>query len=198
MSLIHRPMRAGIIVIAGLAMTAMTGALATPALAAASSAAPRYVALSGSAIATRDAVTGSYSSSRMSIEVALAPRNEAGLNSLLRGLYTQGSGTYHDWLAKGQFDARFAPAAATRAAVERYLSQRGLTVEAPPSPFLVRAVGTSATVSAAFDTTLNTYTGSGGARFFANSTAATQATSDSLSSATKLHYVRTSAPLSPE
>ena len=171
MSLIHRPTRAGVVVIAGLAMTAMTGALATPALAAASSATPRYVALSGSAVATRDAVTGSYSSSRMSIEVALAPRNEARLTALLAGLYTKGSGTYHDWLAKGQFNARFAPAAATRAAVERYLSQRGLTVEASSSPFLVRAAGSSRQISAAFQTTLHTYAGSRGARFFANSTA---------------------------
>jgi phospholipid/cholesterol/gamma-HCH transport system substrate-binding protein len=36
------------------------------------------------------------------------------------------------------------------------------------------------------------------AAFFANSTAATQATSNSLSSTAELHYVRTSAPLSPE
>jgi subtilase family serine protease len=171
MRLIHRPMRAGVIVIAGLAMTAMTGALATPALAAASGAAPRYVALSGSVTATRDPVTGSYSSSRMSIEVALAPRDEAGLNAMLQALYTQGSGAYHDWLAKGQFDARFAPAATTRAAVDSYLSQRGLTVEASSSPFLVRAVGSSQQVSAAFETTLHTYAGSRDTRFFANSTA---------------------------
>jgi subtilase family serine protease len=171
MSLIHRPMRAGVIVIAGLAMTAMTGALATPALAAASGAAPRYVTLSGSATVTRDAVTGTYSSSRMSIEVALAPRDGAGLNAMLQALYTEGSASYHDWLAKGQFDARFAPTAATRAAVASYLSQRGLTVEASSSPFLVRAAGSSEQISAAFETTLHTYAGSRGARFFANSTA---------------------------
>jgi subtilase family serine protease len=172
MSLIHRPVRACAIAVVGLAMTAMTGALATPALAAASAAAPRYVALSGSVTAaTHDPVTGSYSSSRMSVEVALAPRDEAGLNSLLQGLYTKGGGSYHDWLAKGAFDARFAPTPAARAAVDRYLAQRGLTVAGSSSPFLVRAVGSSAQMSAAFQTTLHTYAGPRGARFFANSTA---------------------------
>ena len=171
MSLIHRPLRAGLIAVLGLAMSAMTGAFATSALASPAAAAPRYVALTGSATATTDAATGSYSSSRMSIEVALAPRNEAGLNSLMRGLYTRGSGSYQDWLAKGQFDARFAPAAATRAAVGQYLRQRGLTVEASSSPFLVRAVGSSQQVATAFQTSLDTYKGTGGARFFANSTA---------------------------
>jgi len=171
MSLIHRRLRAGLIAVLGLAMIAMTGAFATSALASPAAAAPRYVALTGSATATTDAATGSYSSTGMSIEVALAPRNAAGLNSLLRGLYTRGSGDYQRWLAKGQFDARFAPGAATRSAVAGYLRQHGLAVGASSSPFLVRATGSSRQVSAAFQTSLHTYKGTGGARFFANSTA---------------------------
>jgi subtilase family serine protease len=172
MELVHRPARAGAIAILALAMTATTGALTTSALASSAAAVPRYVALAGSAAGTHDAVTGDYSSSRMSVAVALAPRNGAGLNSLLRALYTQGSGRYQDWLAKGQFDTLFAPPAATRSAVGRYLSQHGLTVEDSSSPFLVTAVGSSRQVSAAFQTSLRTYKGAGGARFFANSTAA--------------------------
>jgi subtilase family serine protease len=171
MSVIHRPLRAGLIAVIGLAISAMTGAFATSALASPAAAAPRYVALSGSATATHSAATGSYSSSRMSIEVALAPRDGAGLNSLLEALYTRGSGIYHDWLARGQFDARFAPPAATRAAVARYLRQSGLTVEASSSPFLVRALGSSQQVSAAFQTSLRTYKSTGSGPFFANSTA---------------------------
>ncbi len=171
MSLIHRPLRAALIAVLGLAMSAMTGAFATSALASATSAAPRFVALSGSATTTHDSVAGSYSNSRMSVEVALAPRDPAGLNALLQAQYTKGGGQYQDWLARGQFDARFAPAAATRAAVDRYLAQQGLTVTASASPFLVRAVGTSAQVSAAFQTTLRTYSGTRGTRFFANATA---------------------------
>ncbi len=171
MRLTHRPMRAGLIAVLGLAMSAMTGAFATSALASPTAAAPRFVALSGSATATTYAATGSYSSSRMSIEVALAPRHNAALNALLRALYTKGNRKYHHWLAKGQFDAFFAPAAATRSAVGRYLTQSGLKLEASSSPFLVRAVGSSQQVSAAFQTTLRTYKGAGGAAFFANSSA---------------------------
>src|SRR5262249_15198189 len=52
------------------------------------------------------------------------------------------------------------------------LSQSGLRVESTASPFLVRASGTSAQVSAAFRTTLTRYRSSRGTQFFANSTAA--------------------------
>jgi len=171
MRLTQRPIRAGLIAVLGLAITAMTGAFASSALASPTASAPRFVALSGSATPTTDHATGSYRSSRMSIEVALAPRNKAGLNSLLRALYTKGSGSYQRWLAKGQFDARFAPTAATRSAVGRYLRQEGLKVEASSSPFVVRALGSSQQISAAFQTSLHTYKGTGGAAFFANSTA---------------------------
>jgi kumamolisin len=171
MVLIHRPARAGVIAVLALAMTAMTGALTTSALASPAVAAPRYVALTAGAAATGGTVTGSYSSSRMSIEVALAPRDGTELNSLLQALYTKGNRHYQDWLVKGDFDARFAPSAGTRSAVRQYLLQHGLTVEASASPFLVRAAGSSGQVSAAFQTSLRSYKGTGGARFFANSTA---------------------------
>jgi len=171
LSLFHRPARVGAVAVLGLAMTAATGAFAATALASPSAATPRYVALSGSVLSNHAAKMGSYSSSRMSVEVALAPRNEASLNSLLAGLYTKGSHSYQHWLAKGQFDRRFAPSAATRIAVGHYLASQGLSVGRSSSPFLVRAVGSSAKISAAFQTTLSTYKGTGGARFFANQSA---------------------------
>ena len=83
---------------------------ATAAVAAAPSAAARYVATKDSLPATTDARTGLQRSARMSVEVALAPRDEAGLNAALKALYTKGSGRYEHWLAKRQFDARYAPA----------------------------------------------------------------------------------------
>ena len=49
----------------------------------------------------------------MSVEVALAPRDEAGLNAELKAVYTQGSGQYDQFLRKGQFDANYAPTTAT-------------------------------------------------------------------------------------
>src|SRR5262249_11897442 len=132
---------------------------------------PRYVALSGSLTPTRDAIAGGYSSARMSVEVALAPRDQARLTTLLKALYTRGSGRYEHWLAKGQFDARFAPATATRSAVSAYLRHSGLTARPSASPFLIRATGSSARISAAFRTTLSSYRAADGTRFFANSAA---------------------------
>jgi subtilase family serine protease len=168
MGLIHRPVRGAAIAVIGLAMTAATGAFAASALAS-GPAAPRYVALAGSAAGAGAASTGSYSSPRMSVEVALAPRHPVLLNRLLRALYTKGSRKYEHWLAKGQFDKRFGPSAATVAAVDHYLSQEGLTVTRSSSPFLVSAAGSSRRVSAAFDTRLEKYSSARG-RFFANAT----------------------------
>ena len=172
MGLIHLPVRAGAVAVLGLAITALTGAFASSAaVAAASSGVPRFVTLGGSLTPTTDHVTGAYSSSRMSVEVALAPRNPAALISMLRGLYTRDSGTYHHWLANGQFDARFSPAAAARAAVDRYLTASGLRVQRASSPFLVLATGSSQRVSAAFRTVLSTYRDPRGVRYFSNSAA---------------------------
>ncbi len=52
----------------------------------------------------------------MSVEVALAPRNAGALNATLAALYNPRSSSYQHWLAKGQFDARFAPSQAATAA----------------------------------------------------------------------------------
>jgi subtilase family serine protease len=168
MGLFRRPVRAGAIAVLGLAMTAMTGAFTTSAQAS-GPAAPRYVALAGSAAGTGAAKVGGYSSPRMSVEVALAPRHPGMLDRLLQALYTKGSRQYERWLAKGQFDKLFGPTAATVAAARDYLSREGLTVTSSPSPFLVSAVGSSRQVSAAFDTTLAEYSSARG-RFFANAT----------------------------
>ena len=121
---------------------------------------------SASALAARGTAAHGYNSKRMTIEVALAPRDQAGLHQLLGALYTPHSGSYHRWLGTGRFDARFAPSAATRAAVSGFLTGHGLTLRGAPSPFLVRATGTSAQVSAAFGTRLVTFGGRHGTRFF--------------------------------
>ena len=171
MRLINRPLRAAALAVLGLGLTAATGTLAVAAQAAPTSAAPHYVEVSGSLSAIDAASTGAYTSQRMTVEVALAPAHQAELNTELSALYTKGSGSYHHWLAKGQFDSRFSPTAATRTAVDKYLTRRGLTVERSSSPFLVRGVGSSRQVSSAFGTALTGYRNSRGQRFFANSTA---------------------------
>ena len=169
MRLNRRRAWAGAVPALGLTITLVSGGL-TPAAASVSSSAG-YVALSGSSPAVRAARMGSYSSGQMSVEVALAPQDQMGLNARLRAQYTEGSPGYHHWLAKGQFDKLYAPSAAKRSAVAAYLASSGLKVQPSASPFLVRAVGSSQQVSAAFRTTLSTYQAAGGSRFFANSTA---------------------------
>jgi subtilase family serine protease len=112
--------------------------------------------------------TGQMSASRMSVELVLQPGNSAGLNSLLDGLYTKGSADYDHWLSAGQFDSRFAPSRATVQAVTGYLQGKGLTVQKTVTPFLLRAVGSSAQIDAAFATTINNYRNAKGVKFFSN------------------------------
>jgi subtilase family serine protease len=116
--------------------------------------------------------TSQLSASRMSVEVVLQPGNEAGLTSLLDALYTPGSADYGHWLAAGQFDARFAPSRATVQAVTAYLRGKGLTVQKTVTPFLLRAVGSSAQIDAAFATTINNYRNAKGVTFYSNDSSA--------------------------
>jgi subtilase family serine protease len=171
--LLHRSRIAG--VAAGAAIIAVAGGLS----ATAATAAPRalsatgpaaYVTVSAVLPAARRAASGTYHSSRMSVEVVLAPRDKAALAGALKTAYAHPAGGGR-WLAKGQFAARYAPKAASRAAVAKYLRASHLKVSATSSPFLVRATGTSAQVSAAFRTSLKTYR-KNKTTYFANATAA--------------------------
>jgi kumamolisin len=173
MRLPHRPLRAGSVALLGLATVALTGALtsAQTATAATSAVTPHLAAVKGSLTATTDRMTGAHTAARMSVEVALAPRDQAGLSQSLAEVYSEGSAQYHQWLAKGQFDARYAPTAAERDAVEGYLRGQGLAVSSTSSAFLIRVTGSSARITAAFHTRLSNYVSGRGVRFFANSTA---------------------------
>ena len=167
MKLPHRPVRAGVVAVLGLGMTAAMGSLGSIAAAAAPAGPVPMVAIPNSVPATTDHQAGPFTSRNMTVQVALRPRNAAGMNRSLRAMYTKGSGSFHHWLAKGTFNARYAPTAATRNAVASYLRQAGLTIR-PASPFLVRASGSSAKVSAAFHTTLRNYRSKKGTRYYQN------------------------------
>ncbi len=147
----------------------LVGALALPATT--SAAGTPFTPLPGSATAGGKA-TGSFHSRSMSITVVLAPRNDAQLQSLLAGQQSAASPNYHHWLTKGQFAARFAPSAAERAR-RRALPGRSRTGRdrGSSSPFLIRAVGSSARVAGAFRTELRTYRGAKGTAYFSNASA---------------------------
>jgi subtilase family serine protease len=166
-----RPLRLGGAALLGLATIALTGSLtsANAATAASPPAASSLSALRNSLPATTDPQTGSYSAPSMTVEVALAPQNQAGLNSALQAIYTEGSSQYHQFLSAGQFDAQYAPSAAERASVASYLAGEGLTVASTSSPFLLSVTGSSAKITAAFHTSLSNYVDPRGIRYFQNS-----------------------------
>ena len=166
-----RPLRLGGAALLGLATIALTGSLtsANAATAASPPAASSLSTLRNSLPATTDPQTGSYSAPSMTIEVALAPQNQAGLNSALQAIYTEGSSQYHQFLSAGQFDAQYAPSAAEHASVASYLANEGLTVASTNSPFLLSVTGSSAKITAAFHTSLSNYVDPHGVRYFQNS-----------------------------
>jgi subtilase family serine protease len=147
------------------------GSLSAAAIASASTA-NSTTRIPGSYLPVNAAKTGQLSASRMSVEVVLQPGNAKGLNSLLDALYTKGSADYGHWLAAGQFDARFAPSRATVQAVTGYLQSKGLTVQKTVTPFLLRAVGSSTQIDAAFATTINNYRNAKGVTFYSNDSSA--------------------------
>jgi subtilase family serine protease len=148
----------------------LTSAFTSPAIAAVPSATTGFAVLSDSVATGHNADLGTMTSSQMSVEVALAPRDEAGLDRELAAVYDPAGGQYQHWLAKNQFNNRFAPASGTRDRVVSYLRASGLTVTNSSSPFLVRAVGSSSAISAAFRTSLHNYRSTTGVSYFANST----------------------------
>jgi subtilase family serine protease len=168
---IPRPLRLGSAALLGFATIALTGSLtsAYAATAAPPPAASSLSTLHNSLPATTDPQTGSYSAPSMTVEVALAPQNQAGLNSALQAIYTEGSSQYHQFLSAGQFDAQYAPSAAVRGAVASYLASEGLTVASTNSPFLLSVTGSSAKITAAFHTSLSNYVDPRGIRYFQNS-----------------------------
>jgi subtilase family serine protease len=167
----RRQLRVGGAAALGLAAVALAGAFAAApeATAATGGGTPGFTAIAGSQTHTTDPATGAFSAKQMSVEVALTPRDEAGLNSELNAVYTEGSGQYQKFLAKGQFDQLYAPTNATTSAVTSYLTSEGLSVSPTNSPFLLRATGSSAQVTSAFRTALTDYKDPRGIRYFANS-----------------------------
>ncbi len=139
--------------------------------AAAVAASDGFSAIAGSFKPTTDVDLGEFSSPNMTVEVALAPRNESQLSALLTSLYDSNSASYQQWLGKGEFYSRFAPSEAQIAAITEHLQASGLVVQPSSSPFLVRASGPSSVVEAAFKTTLHSYRNSKGTSYFSNTSA---------------------------
>ena len=173
MRMLPRPFRLGSAALLGFATIALAGSLTSANAATTGSppAAPSLSTLSNSLPSTTDPQTGAYTAPSMTVEVALAPRNQAGLNSALQAMYTEGSSQYQHFLSAGQFDAQYAPTAAEQASVASYLTSEGLSVASTSSPFLLSVSGPSAKITAAFHTTLSNYVDPRGIHYFQNSRA---------------------------
>jgi kumamolisin len=150
----------------------LTAGSLSAATAASASTAQSMAHIPGSFLPIHATKTGQMSASRMSVEVVLQPGDAKGLSSLMASLYTKGSADYGHWLSAGQFDSRFAPSSATVRAMTSYLQSKGLSVQRTGAPFLVRAIGSSTQVGAAFGTTINNYRNAQGKKFFSNNSAA--------------------------
>ncbi len=141
--------------------------------AAAAAASPAYISLSGSYSAPPPGarLRGSHATNQdLTISLVLQSRNSAALDSFMAELYDANSAQYHQWLGQGQFNALFAPSTAQTATATRFLEQAGLKVITSPSPFMVRATGSTARVQAAFKTHINDYVAANGRTFFQNDT----------------------------
>ena len=164
---------AGLVAVLAFALVGAGGAAAsTTAKVRAHVSAQSMTQIRGSLLPTTATKTGTLSSRQMSVEVVLAPGNESGLNSLLSDLYTPGSAEYGHWLAAGQFDSEFAPSQTTVQSITGYLQSQGLTVQRTLTPFLLRAVGSSGQIDAAFGTSLENYRNARGVNFYSNATPA--------------------------
>ena len=117
-------------------------------------------------------VMGAHASNQpMTITLTLQSSNAAQMTTLLTELYTPGNPLYHRWLGQGQFNRLFAPSASQIAAVTTFLKSGGLRIASTPSPFLVRATGTTAQVGTLLHTSITDYTAASGQQFFQNATA---------------------------
>ncbi len=104
------------------------------------------------------AVVGpSDAAATVTVDVALNPRDPAGLNAFVAAVSTPGSPRYHHFLAGGQFASTFGPTPETIASTRSWLTSAGLQ-PGPTSPdgLLIPATGTSAQMEQAFDVPLVT------------------------------------------
>ncbi|MGE5134393.1 MAG: protease pro-enzyme activation domain-containing protein [Gemmatimonadota bacterium] len=95
---------------------------------------------------------------RQQVSVYLAQPHAAAAARLAAAVSDPGSPLYGHFLSPAQYRSRFAPAAASAAAVSGYLRAAGLRVGAVPANRLyVPATGTAASLDRAFHTTLQRY-----------------------------------------
>jgi len=92
------------------------------------------------------------------VAIHLQLSNVAGLQAFLHDLYTPGTASYAKYLTPEQFRAAYSPSASAVAAVQSFLSQKGLTVTyTPANGMYVEATGSVSQIAKAFGVSQNLY-----------------------------------------
>ena len=87
----------------------------------------------------------------ITLTLSLAPRDQAGLETLLGRLYDPQDPLYHHFLTSAQFEARFSPTPAQYNAIAAFARTRGLTVTGTsPNRLLLEVSAPAGTVESAF------------------------------------------------
>ena len=108
----------------------------------------------------------------LTLDVALAGQDPAGLAQAVAAVSTPGSPGYRHYLTAAQYAAAFGPSATEVAQVSSTLRAEGLTVGTPdPGSILLPVSGTAAVVSAAFGTPLEAVQAPNQARALVNTAA---------------------------
>jgi subtilase family serine protease len=140
------------------ALVAAPTASAAPGTVTIASTLPRWLAKAHPV--TTDSKTAA---SAQTVRVYLAPNHGlTALKNTVTALSTPGSASYRHWLTTAQYEATFAPTAASATAVSKYLSGQGLKVTGVEAHRrYVTASGTPAQLGKAFGTTLGRFTHDG-------------------------------------
>src|SRR5215471_16234913 len=101
-------------------------------------------------------------STTLTIAVALQMQNAAALRNLVQQQNTVGSPYYNTTITPADFNATYAPSAASASAVQNYLAQSGFAnISVETNRLFVTATGTAAQVQAAFNTSLGLFSQNG-------------------------------------
>lgn len=159
---------------ATLALSALLGASAQVAGAAQGASASKALARSVPSVVAQgvaQVVGPRAASTRITLNVDLQVREQAGLQELITAASTPDSPSYGDYLTQAEYLARFAPTDAEVQAVVSWLRSEGLDVTgASPDNELVHVATTTGLAQRAFAITIDNYTLAGHA-FYANASA---------------------------
>jgi subtilase family serine protease len=105
---------------------------------------------------------------RLHLAITLAPRDQPGLDDTLKGLYDPSDPRFHQFLKKGEFQARFAPTDAQVDSMRQYLEARGLRVHDVAGNMVMNVEGSTVDVENAFAVELHDYITDDGRTAYSN------------------------------